>query len=610
MPLGLHIKFGILLTLFGFMASGVTGYYFYTASRAMMVRVAEHDLQHSTQVLGRRYSIAVQEVASNARLLSELPNSARIGLGGSQRGGADADALADAFSSMLSVHPEYFQIRLISAENNGIELVRVDRNGASLIRARQGDFQEKGHFPYVFRTLRLARGEIHLSKITINHELGSHSSLDKPTLQVATPVVSRAGKTLGVIVVNVDLNGLFALLKTDLPSDFQLYLTNEWGDFLIHPDPALTFGFDRGRRILLQEHFEETRDLFEGRTVSAVANVSADKPKELASVWKQSQAQQAQAQAQAPEKAPDLWEMRLEGGGLVAAFHKLPFGDATAGQFVVIGLSQPLDKILGETRALGIRTLQIVLAFSVLAMLLSFAASRYLTRHLNMIVGAVKRFSREHVMGELPIGRKDEIGLLARSFNDMQVEIRAHMTELYESKQKLDHLARHDTLTGLPNRMMFYDTLEHEMAAMRRSGKPLAVFFIDLDRFKEINDSLGHAVGDEVLRTIARRLKGMVREADTVARLGGDEFMLLLSNLDDVQPLPTIAKKIIEGVSRPIPVGPNQLQVSASLGISLYPRDAANATDLVHKADLAMYQSKTAGRNAYMFYREGMDPSD
>jgi diguanylate cyclase (GGDEF)-like protein len=263
--------------------------------------------------------------------------------------------------------------------------------------------------------------------------------------------------------------------------------------------------------------------------------------------------------------------------------------------------------VLSETRAMGIKTLQIVLGFSILAMLVSFTVSRYLTRHLNMIVEAVKRFSREHVIGELPLGRGDEIGLLARSFNDMQVEIRAHMAELYESKRKLDHLARHDTLTGLPNRMMFHDTLEHEMAAMRRVGKQLAVFFIDLDRFKEINDSLGHAVGDEVLRTAARRLKGMVREVDTVARLGGDEFMLLLSNLDDVQHLPAIAQKIIEGISRPIHVGPHELQTSASIGISLYPGDAINAADLVHKADLAMYQSKTAGRNTCTSYAESMD---
>lgn len=571
MHLGLRIKFGILLALFGILASGLTGYYFYKASRAMMVRVAEHDLQTSAQVLGRRFSIALREVASNVRLLAELPDAVRIGQHPSDRDEARRRAMAEAFKAMLAVHPEYFQIRFIGADHHGIELVRVDRDGNSVVRVKAEDLQEKGHFPYVFRTLRLPRGEIHLSKITINHEQGAHSNLEKPTLRIATPVVDENSHALGVMVINADLNGLFSLLKTDLPSDFQLYLANEWGDFLIHPDPGMTFGFDRGRRVLLQDSFKQAADLFDGNAESAVATLP---PRQ---------------------------------GGLVAAFHKLPFGNAAAGQFVVIGLSQPLDEVLAETRALSAKTFQIVLVFSALAILLSYAISRYMTRSLNLFVKAVKRFSRDHVMVELPVARNDEIGLLARSFNEMQVEIKAHLTELYDSKRQLDHLARHDTLTGLPNRMMFYDTLEHEMAAMRRAGKQLAVFFIDLDRFKEINDNLGHAVGDEVLRIAARRLKSMVREVDTVARLGGDEFMILLSGLEDVHHLPAIAEKIIDGASRPIQVGPHELQVSASIGISLYPHDATNTADLVHKADLAMYQSKTAGRNAYRFFAADMD---
>ncbi len=578
--LGLRLKFGILLAVFGILASGVTGYYFYTASRAMLVRVAEHDMQTSAQVLGRRFTVALREVASNVRLLAELPAANRSAVSEVERG-----ALADSFAAMLAVHPEYFQIRLISAENHGIERVRVDRDGNGLTRVKAADMQEKAHFPYVFRTLRLARGQIHLSKIGINHEQGAHSGQDKPTLRVATPLISATGKTLGLIVVNVDLNGLFALLKEDLPSDFQLYLANEWGDFLLHPDPALTFGFDSGRRILMQDSFEQSRALFEGRAEAAVATLFA------------------------PPAADPATSTALpaQNGGLVAAFHRLHFGDISADQFVVIGLAQPLAKVLGETHALGVRTVLIVLMFSVLAILLSYAVSRLMTRPLNMIVRAVEQFSREHVMGELPLGRNDEIGLLARSFNVMQIEIKAHLAELYESKRQLDHLARHDTLTGLPNRMMFFDTLEHEMATMRRVGKQLAVCFVDLDRFKEINDSLSHTVGDEVLRTTARRLKGMLREADSVARLGGDEFMILLNSLEDVQHVAVIAEKLIDCISAPIHLGPHDLQVSASIGISLFPSDATLSDDLVHKADLAMYEAKRAGRNAWRFYAAEMD---
>ena len=166
-------------------------------------------------------------------------------------------------------------------------------------------------------------------------------------------------------------------------------------------------------------------------------------------------------------------------------------------------------------------------------------------------------------MGDLPLARTDEIGQLARSFRDMQVEIQAHLEELQESRNQLQHLARHDALTGLPNRLMFFDRLEHAMAGARRSGMKLAVCFIDLDRFKEINDTLGHAAGDEVLKVMAQRLHSLVREADTVARLGGDEFIILFDGLDDAHPLAMLADKIIRGVCQPVQVEGRQIQVSA-----------------------------------------------
>ncbi len=581
MRLSLRFKFGVLLAAFGILASGATGYYFYEATRDLMVRTAENDLSTSAQVIGRRFTVALEEVADNTRMLANLPDAIRAEGPPGRLAEESRNRLAEVFAATLATHPEYFQIRFISADHHGLERVRVDRDGNHLTRVSPEDLQEKAHLPYVFRTLRLARGDIHLSKIAINHEVGAHSGVGKPTLRVATPVMGADGRALGIMVINVDLDGLFALLKSDLPRDYGLYLANEWGDFLVHPDPAMTFGFDKGRRVLLQESFRHAEPLFQGRADAVVAIQDGQAPPS------------GRRGAAAPSYAEE---------SQVVAFQKLPFGEAGTGQFVVVGLSKPLAGVLAETRALGERTLQIVLGFSLLAMLLSYAVSRFITRHLNRIVAAVQRFSQDHVMSGLPLDRHDEIGLLARSFNDMRIEIQAHIAELHDSKRQLDHLARHDTLTGLPNRMMFYDTLEHEMAAARRSGKQLAVFFIDLDRFKEINDGLGHAVGDEVLRVAARRLKGMVREVDIVARLGGDEFMVLLVGLEDPHHLAAIARKIIDGVALPILVGPHELQVSASIGISLYPRDASGPADLVHKADLAMYQSKASGRNAFVFH--------
>jgi diguanylate cyclase (GGDEF)-like protein len=573
MRIGLGFKLGVLLAIFGILAAGLTGYYSYTTSRAMLVNSAEHDLQTSTQVLARRFSIALDEVAANARFLATLPDAVAAGKALlSPQAEPRRTELAQTFAGMLAVHPEYFQIRLISADNYGLELVRVDRDENQLTRVMAEDLQEKGHFPYVFKTLRYAQGAVYLSKITINHERGAHSGWGKPTLRVATPVFADQGKLLGLMVINLDLNALFDLLKKDLPADYGLYLTNEGGDYLIHPDPSQTFGFDRGRRVLLQDTFTDATAILDGRAETVVERVSG----------------------------PDI-----PSGGLIAAFYKLPFGKTESQRFVVAGLSMPLAKILEDTRQLGANTLKIVAGFSLLAGLLATLASRVLTRPLDMMVTAARRFSREHVMSELPVRRADEIGQLARGFHDMQVEIQAHLEELHDSRRQLDHLARHDVLTGLPNRLLFFDRLEHAVAAARRSGKQLAVFFIDLDRFKEINDSLGHAAGNEVLKAVAHRLRSLVREVDTVARLGGDEFTILFESLDDTESLKMLADKIIQGLCQPIEIVGRQLQVSASIGASLFPKDAGNANELVHMADVAMYLAKSQGENVAHFHAEG-----
>lgn len=572
MHIGLGFKLAVLLAVFGVLATGLTGYYSYTTSRAMLVTAAEHDLSTSSQFLARRFSIALEEVAANVRLLAALPATVAVGQAPLRSASKPhIDVLANVFTALLKVHPEYFQVRFISADQHGLELVRVDRDDDRLTRVSGRDLQEKGHFSYVFNTLRLARGEVFLSKIGINHEQGAHSGLDKPTLRVATPVLSEVGQVLGLVVVNLDLDGLFELLKTDLPADYSLYLSNEGGDYLIHPDPSQAFGFDRGRRVLLQDSFRDAAAILEGRADTVIERIT---PAGVDS-------------------------------GLVAAFHKLPFGEAGAHRFVVVGLSMPLEKVLKETRQLGANTGRIVLAFSLLAVFLAVLASRVLTRPIGVMVQAVKRFSREHVMGELPLARSDELGQLARSFHDMQVEIQAHLAELHDSRNQLDHLARHDALTGLPNRLLFFDRLEHAVAGARRSGKRLAVFFIDLDRFKEINDSMGHAAGDEILKAVSQRLRGMVREVDTVARLGGDEFIILFDCLDEVQSLHKLAEKIIHGLSRPIEIEGRPLKVSASVGVSLFPQDSSNASELVHKADVAMYLAKTRGENSAHFYAQG-----
>jgi len=572
MKLNIGFKLGFLLASFGILATILTGYYFYNSSRNMLTSAAQRDLLTATQVVGRNMKIIIDVVAEDAQLLAALPLTSNVFVSPDESTAeSDKQILADTFAAMLSAHPEYFQIRLIGLSNHGLELVRIDRNGKKFTRVLAGDLQEKERYPYVVGTLRLARGDIYLSDITINHEKGAHSGLNKPTVTVSTPVISRNGKRLGLIAINIDLNGLSSLLKSNLPSSYKLYLSNQSGDILIHPDATQTFAFDRGKRILIQDSFKPVLTLIHGKGMNVVTNVD-------------------------------------EGNhGQVAAFVRLPFGDMIDKRFVILGLSQPLDNITRESASLGWNTFQIILVFSSLALILSMLVSRIVTGPLNGIVSAINLFSKEHVISTLPLTSNDELGLLSRTFHDMQTQIVAHLSELNEKRKALDHLSRHDTLTGLPNRRMFFDRLEHAIAGSRRSGKQIAVLFVDLDRFKEINDTFGHAVGDKILINVAILLKSSVREVDTVARLGGDEFVILIDTIDDLQQVTIIVKKLHTLFQRAIQIDRRDIKVHASIGAGIYPRDGKDADELMQNADQAMYSSKKDGGNTSSFPAYGSE---
>src|SRR5476651_2267757 len=162
--------------------------------------------------------------------------------------------------------------------------------------------------------------------------------------------------------------------------------------------------------------------------------------------------------------------------------------------------------------------------------------------------------------------------------------------------------ANFDALTHLPNRQMFHDRLDHEARMARRSGKRMALMLIDLDRFKEVNDSLGHDTGDILLIEAARRITSSVRESDTVARLGGDEFTVILPNLDDTESIDRIAKTIIDNLAVPFKLGPDEAFISASVGVTLYPDDTRELDVLFKNADQAMYAAKNAGRNCFSYF--------
>ena len=205
--------------------------------------------------------------------------------------------------------------------------------------------------------------------------------------------------------------------------------------------------------------------------------------------------------------------------------------------------------------------------------------------------------------------RPDEFGLLAFHFNQSTIEINQNNRDLQrqikEKKQverQLRYLALHDPLTGLPNRSLFQDRLQQAVSMAKRGQHKFAVCFMDLDHFKIINDTLGHEIGDELLKRVAQRITQVEREVDTVARLGGDEFALIINKIQSNSDVVNISQRIMESIHLPIMIDNNNIQIGTSIGITIYPDDALDAKKLLRNADIAMYQAKEDGRNTTRFF--------
>ncbi|KVV46184.1 deoxyuridine 5'-triphosphate nucleotidohydrolase [Burkholderia territorii] len=568
--LGLTSKLSVLFACIGVIASGTTGYYTYRANRTMLVQEAQHSLLMSTQLLAQRFTSALADVADDALVLAQLPSAALVASGGgSDR--APRSRLEQVYFSFMKNHPEYLQIRLIARGDFGLERIRVDRDARGIVVLPESAFQEKGQFSYVFDTLATAPGHIYLSPIAVNHETGAQAAEGLPILRVGTPVVDQAGAVVGALVVDVELSRMFDRLERDLPQDYAVFLANEWGDFLVHPDPSQTFGFDRGRRVLMQDRFPGTRLLFVGTRTNVTLNGLAQ-----------------------PDDVP----------GEMLAFVRTPFGNNEGNRFVVLGMARPLTDVLAPAGILGGRIVRMVFLMSLAAVILAILFARAITSPLQTLARAATHVFDDPAAERLPVARADEIGVLARCFDSMRVEIRTQVAMLRAKQLELTHLAGHDPLTGLPNRLLFMERLEAAIrhAAAVREG--LAVMFVDLDRFKQINDQHGHAAGDRTLVAVAKRLNLVLRSGDMAARLGGDEFIVLISDVRSPDVIGDVASRIQIVMAEHLEFGERHLAVGASIGVSEYPADGASAEELLVKADAAMYAAKASAQCACVRYQE------
>jgi len=257
-----------------------------------------------------------------------------------------------------------------------------------------------------------------------------------------------------------------------------------------------------------------------------------------------------------------------------------------------------LSTALTQSRKILVITILLIILVTVLISL--SVLNRMISIPLKYLLHGIEVISRGEYTHKIEIKNKDELGVISRKFNKMANEISKREAEL-------DKIAHYDLLTKVPNRAMFMERLEETISRAKRYDKQFAVFFLDLDQFKNINDTLGHDVGDKLLIEITKNILNVMRKNDLLARIGGDEFNIIVEDLDSISVSQEIANKILKALDKTITINNNVLHVTSSIGISIYPHDGKDATTLLKNADLAMYHAKDSGRNQYHFFSEELE---
>ena len=260
-----------------------------------------------------------------------------------------------------------------------------------------------------------------------------------------------------------------------------------------------------------------------------------------------------------------------------------------------------IDRLLADRRTATIQLAALQVLLSVLV-LMAVLYRRLLAPIARLKQQASEIASRADV-APVRWDRRDELGQLGEHLNEVHAQIDTLFEQLETQTAELEQLALHDALTGLPNRTLFSELVHAATARASRDGSRLALLFIDIDRFKTVNDTLGHAAGDALLVTLAQRMRNSLRAADVVCRHSGDEFTVLLHDATQVDSVVTTVDRLLQEMERPVQINTREVSVSASIGVALFPDDATDPATLVRHADIAMYAAKKLGRARHSFFR-------
>lgn len=530
----------------------------------------------------------------------------------------------------------YDQIRFIDGQ--GMEIVRVNYYNGFAIDVTDSALQNKSQCYYFHEASGLAPGKTYISPLDLNIEEGLIEQPYKPMIRLATPVGE--GKQRGLMVLNMYGQPLIDRFRDIVSTAARPMLMNDSGDWLLGPSPEKDWGFMFGERVqagnLWPEMWQRARQEEKG-TLRNKAGLFAFYTIHVPATGNRGENWKALAFLSAEE---------LPSAGLMAT--RIRTFVYLAGMLFLLLMSVYLTGVVSARQRLNRRITEHDLRYQeVMATLgegvlvidqngrlmdmnpeaeylLGWSRDELIGQdahdliHYHPFSGSVPaeecRIRQVAVTGKSY--RSEDERFTRKSGQTFRVGVNAaaltrgtevigtvlafrDITELKIQQEEIHHLAYHDTLTGLPNRRLLLDRLEVALAHALRHNRLMAVMFLDLDHFKEVNDTLGHDTGDALLNAVASQLRWAMREEDTVARQGGDEFIILLPDLESHEGAEHLAGRIVEMLEKPQIVGGHRLQISASIGIAFCPQDGVTLDALLSAADRAMYQAKEAGRNRY-----------
>lgn len=604
-------------------------------------------------------------MSSDLMILVNAPFTKRYLASGSD---ADKQGITELFLNVAQENPAYDQLRYL--DNSGMEIIRINRYADKVAAVPPIELQNKGGRYFFKDSIKLAQGEVYVSPLDLNIEHGRIEQPYKPMLRFGTPVFDLAGDKKGVVMVNVYGREILDHFQQAMGDQRHAMLINRDGDWLSSPDPSQAWGFmfdkphafatrypDEWRRMNADQSgsFMSDAGLF---TYATVYPLKSSQRSSTGSPLAHGSSQRALESEEYFWKAVSLVPTaELPSASLFRHPHALAsYAVGALLLAVLVGLiaftivsRHRWRKVVfdNETR---LREITATLGEGVYVLdagglityvnpeaerLLGWSWQELLGQHAHNLFHHHTSEGTALPEDECAIKQVIESGRVYRNENEtfwrkdgssMPVSVSsspiiregrvegsvvafADITERKQQQDEIHKLAYYDILTSLPNRRLLLERLHQALAQARRYHRSLAVMFLDLDHFKEINDSLGHEAGDELLKSVANRLTGCVRSGDTVARQGGDEFVVLLAEVAQAADAANVAEKLLLALRNPILIAGHELEVTVSIGISIYPVDGTDdAQELMRKADVAMYAAKQAGRNRYCFH--GATPRD